>query len=126
MKIHQVLSGAQLSGLLVVLVTSLTACYAVPSGTNSSPIAVQGEEIEQLKSAEYQDDISAMKFEDSNQKLGNYYQSKAVEAHRLVDQMEKGQQVDEAKIAQALNTDDADNYDNRPPVPLDDEIGNGY
>ncbi len=126
MKIHQILSAVQFCGLLALLVASLTGCYAVPSGTSSSPIAVQTEEIEKLKSAEYQDDISAMKFEDSNQKLGNYYQSKAVEAHRLIDQMEKGQQVDEAKVAKALNTDDSANYDDRPPVPLDDEIGNGY
>ncbi len=87
---------------------------------------MQTEEIEKLKTAEYQDDISAMKFEDSNQKLGNYYEAKAVEAHRLIDQMEKGQPVDAAKIAKALNTDDANNDDNRPPVPLDDESGNGY
>jgi hypothetical protein len=126
MKLQKVLSGAQLGGLLLVLVTSLSACYAVPSGTPSTAIGVQTEEIEKLKSAEYQDDISAMKFEDSDQKLGNYYETKAVEAHRLVDQMEKGQPVDESTVAKALNTDDADKYDNRPPVPLDDEIGNGY
>ncbi|HUA34577.1 MAG TPA: hypothetical protein VMA09_13295 [Candidatus Binataceae bacterium] len=67
-----------------------------------------------------------MKFEDSNQKLGNYYEKKALEAHRLIDQMEKGNEVDEAEVAKTLNTDNAENYDNRPPVPLDDEIGNGY
>jgi hypothetical protein len=126
MNLQKVVSGAQLGGLLIALVTSLSACYAAPSATASSPIAVQTEEIEKLKTAEYQDDISAMKFEDSNQKLGNYYETKAVEAHRLIDQMEKGQQVDAAKVAKALNTEDADKYDNRPPVPLDDELGNGY
>jgi hypothetical protein len=126
MNLQKVVSGAQLGGLLIALVTSLSACYAAPSATVSSPIAVQTEEIEKLKTAEYQDDISAMKFEDSNQKLGNYYETKAVEAHRLIDQMEKGQQVDAAKVAKALNTEDADKYDNRPPVPLDDELGNGY
>jgi hypothetical protein len=98
----------------------------VPSGTPSSGVGIQTERIEKLKAAEYQDDISAMKFEDSNQKLGNYYESKALEAHRLIDQMEKGNQVDQTTITKTLNTDDAENYDNRPPVPLDDEIGNGY
>lgn len=105
---------------------SFDACYAVPSGTAASPVAIQSEQIEKLKSAEYQDDISAMKFEDSDQKLGNYYESKATRAHRLIDLMEKGNPVSDAEIAKALDTSDADNYDNRPPVPLDDEIGNGY
>jgi hypothetical protein len=115
-------------GLLILLLvtSSISACYAVPSGTPAASVGVQTEEIEKLKSAEYQDDISAMKFEDSDQKLGNYYESKAIEAHRLIDQMEKGNHVDEATIAKVLNNDDAQNYDNRPPVPLDDEIGNGY
>ncbi len=112
--------------IVLLIPTSNNACYAVPSGTASSPIAIQSKEIEKLKSAEYQDDISAMKFEDDNQKLGNYYESKAIEAHRLIDQMERGKHVDEAEISKVLNTGDSDNYDNRPLVPLDDEIGNGY
>jgi hypothetical protein len=128
MSTREILSVSYISELLVLILAtvSLGACYAVPSGSAASPVALQTEEIEKLKSAEYQDDISAMKFEDSNQKLGNYYESKALEAHRLIDQMEKGNQINEATIAKVLNTDDAENYDNRPPVPLDDEIGNGY
>jgi hypothetical protein len=27
---------------------------------------------------------------------------------------------------QALDNSDSEKYDNRPPVPLDDETGNGY
>jgi hypothetical protein len=128
MRVHGVPSISSVSGALILLLAmiSFDACYAVPSGTAASPVAIQTAQIEKLKSAEYQDDIPAMKFEDSDQKLGNCYESTAIQAHRLIDQVEKGTQVNEAEVAKVLDTSDADNYDIRPPVPLDDEIGNGY
>ena len=67
-----------------------------------------------------------MSLENSNQKLGNYYIYKGSRVHRLIDQMEKGKQVSNDESDQALNTSGAEKYDNRPPVPLDDELGNGY
>jgi hypothetical protein len=78
------------------------------------------------KSAEYQDYTSAMSFEDNNQKLGNYYANKGGQVHHLIDRMEEGQPVKDAEIAQALDNSAAEKYDDRPPVPLDDESGNGY
>jgi hypothetical protein len=91
-----------------------------------SPVVTQLEEVEKLKAAEYQDYTSAMSFEDGNQKLGNYYLHKGAGVHHLIDEIKAGQQVGPAEIDKALDTSDAENYDNRPPVPLDDEIGNGY
>jgi hypothetical protein len=86
----------------------------------------QLEEVQKLKAAEYEDYKSAMSFEESNQKLGNYYLHKGAEVHHLIDKIEAGQQVSRAETDKALDTSDAENYDNRPPVPLEDEIGNGY
>jgi hypothetical protein len=117
----------KLGGLIILLaVAALNACYSQPYGRSESQLAQQDQELEKLKSAEYQDSMSAMRFEDSDQKLGNYYITKTVQVHRLIDQLEKGQPATDAEITHALDTSDADKYDNRPPVPLDDEIGNGY
>jgi len=106
--------------------SSLNACSSMPFPGNQPQLATQTQELEKLKSAEYQDDVSAMSFEDGDQKLGNYYAAKGLQVHRLIDQMEKGQPASDAEITQALDTSAADKYDDRPPVPLDDEIGNGY
>ena len=91
-----------------------------------SPVVTQLEQVEKLKAAEYQDYTSAMSFEDSNQKLGNYYLHKGAEVHHVIDEIEAGRMVNPSEINKSLDTSDAENYDNRPPVPLEDEIGNGY
>ena len=67
-----------------------------------------------------------MRFENSNQKLGNYYERKGSQAHHLIDEMEAGHQVSYEEINKILDNSDAEKYDNRPPVPLDDETGSGY
>ena len=67
-----------------------------------------------------------MRFENDNQKLGNYYLHKGAEVHHLVDEMEAAQPVTKEQTDKALDTSDAERYDNRPPVPLDDELGTGY
>jgi hypothetical protein len=111
---------------LMMAIAFLNGCSALPLGTNQSQLAKENQELGKLKSAEYQDYTSAMSFEDSNQKLGNYYASKVGQVHHLIDRMEEGQPVKDAEIAQALDTSAAEKYDDRPPVPLDDESGNGY
>jgi hypothetical protein len=118
----------ELAGFIFVLTTIafMNGCSALPIGTNRSQLAIENQELGKLKSAEYQDDTSAMSFEDSNQKLGNYYAEKGAHVHHLIDQMEEGQPVTDAEVHQALDTSAADKYDDRPPVPLDDESGNGY
>jgi hypothetical protein len=106
-----------------------TGCSSVSSALGSpaqSTVAAQTEQVERLKSAEYQDYLNGMSFENNNQKLGNYYIYKGSQVHRLIDQMEKGNQVGNDEIDQALDTSEAEKYDNRPPIPLDDELGNGY
>jgi len=114
--------------LLLSAVAWLTGCSSISSATAppESGLAIQTEQVEQLKSAEYQDYTTGMTFENSNQKLGNYYISKGTQVHRLIDQMEEGHQVSSNEINQALDNSNAEKYDNRPPVPLEDEIGNGY
>jgi hypothetical protein len=118
----------KLGGFIVLLmpIALLNACSSLPIETNRSQLAVENQELEKLKSAEYQDYMSAMGFEESDQKLGNYYARKGAQVHHLIDQLEEGQPVNDAEVAQALDTGAANKYDNRPPVPLDDEIGNGY
>jgi hypothetical protein len=96
------------------------------SFSKESQLARQTEQLEKLKSAEYQDYLSAMRFEDNDQKLGNYYARKGSQAHRLIDQLEKGHQVNDSEMSRVLDNSDSEKYDNRPPVPLDDETGNGY
>jgi hypothetical protein len=97
----------------------------MPYATTPS-VAKQTQEVQKLQAAEYQDDMNAMSFEDNDQTLGNYYAGKGIQVHRLIDEMEQGQAVSPAQVDQALNNSDAEKYDTRPPVPLDDEIGNGY
>jgi hypothetical protein len=121
----------RLGGLVVLLsvVVSLTACSSNSSAQSSageSKLAIESEQLETLKSAEYHDYMTAMTFEDSNQKLGNYYAAKGSQVHRLIDQMEEGHQVNYIEVRQALDNSEAARYDDRPPVPLDDTIGNGY
>jgi hypothetical protein len=70
--------------------------------------------------------MSAMSFEDSNQKLGNYNAAKRAQLHKLIDQMEEGHEVNNSEIGRVLDNSDAEKYDDRPPAPLDDETGNGY
>ncbi|HEY1849727.1 MAG TPA: hypothetical protein VGG60_01790 [Candidatus Binataceae bacterium] len=111
---------------LLMAIVFLNGCSALPLGTNQSQLATENQELGKLKSAEYQDYTSAMSFEDSNQKLGNYYTGKGAQVHYLIDRMEEGQPVKDAEIAKALDTSAAEKYDDRPPVPLDDEVGNGY
>jgi hypothetical protein len=120
-----------LRSLIVLLsaVASLNACSSSSSATSpaeQSQLARQTEKLERLKSAEYQDYLSAMRFEDNDQKLGNYYARKGSQAHQLIDQLEKGHQVNDSEISRVLDNSDSEKYDNRPPVPLDDETGNGY
>jgi hypothetical protein len=112
-------------GSIVVLIA--VAYWSLrPSGSLAAGVVTQLEEAQTLKAAEYEDYTNAMNFEDSNQKLGNYYLSKGIEVHQLIDKLEQGQAVNKVTIDKALDTSEADKYDNRPPVPLDDEIGNGY
>jgi hypothetical protein len=113
---------------LLSAVAWLTGCSSILPATapHESGLATQTEQVEQLKSAEYQDYTTGMTFENSNQKLGNYYISKGTQLHHLIDQMEEGHQVSSNEINQALDNSNAEKYDNRPPVPLEDEIGNGY
>jgi len=111
---------------LMMAIAFLNGCSALPLATNQSQLATENQELGKLKSAEYQDYTSAMSFEDNNQKLGNYYANKGGQVHHLIDRMEEGQPVKDAEIAQALDNSAAEKYDDRPPVPLDDESGNGY
>jgi hypothetical protein len=119
-------------GCLIILLLAMTTsngCSSSSSATSSvaeSQLGRQTEEVEKLRSAEYQDDLNAMRFEDNDQKLGNYYVRKSAEAHHLIDQLEQGHQVNDAELSHALDTSGSEKYDNRPPVPLDDETGNGY
>jgi hypothetical protein len=118
----------KVGGFIVLLmpIALLNACSSLPIETNRSQLAIENQELEKLKSAEYQDYMSAMSFEESDQKLGNYYARKGAQVHHLIDQLEEGQPVNDAEVAQALDTGAANKYDNRALVPLDDEIGNGY
>jgi hypothetical protein len=111
---------------LMMAIGFQNGCSALPLTTNESQLAKENQELGKLKSAEYEDYTSAMSFEDSNQKLGNYYATKGGQVHHLIDRMEEGQPVKDAEIAQALDNSAAEKYDDRPPVPLDDESGNGY
>jgi hypothetical protein len=115
--------------ILLSAVVSLNACSSYSTATNpadQSQLARETDQLEKLKSAEYQDYLKAMSFEDNNQKLGNFYVHKGAQVHHLIDELEKGQQVNDADMHQALDNSDSEKYDNRPPVPLDDETGNGY
>jgi hypothetical protein len=115
--------------ILLSAVVSLNACSSNSTATNpadQSQLARETDQLEKLKSAEYQDYLKAMSFEDNNQKLGNFYVHKGAQVHHLIDELEKGQQVNDADMHQALDNSDSEKYDNRHPVPLDDETGNGY
>jgi hypothetical protein len=131
MTLSNILKSKQLVPFIVLswAVACLSACSSaspVKGPEGQSTLATQTQEVEKLRSAEYQDYMSAMSFEDSNQKLGNYYAGKGAQVHSLIDQMEEGHQVNSGEIGRALDNSDAEKYDDRPPVPLDDETGNGY
>jgi hypothetical protein len=62
--------------ILLSAVVSLNACSSNSTATNpadQSQLARETDQLEKLKSAEYQDYLKAMSFEDNNQKLGNFY-----------------------------------------------------
>jgi hypothetical protein len=125
------LTSKQLGAFFVLLsvIASMSACSSASSvkgPLGQSTLATQTQEVEKLRSAEYQDYMSAMSFEDSNQGLGNYYTAKGAQVHSLIDQLEEGHQVNYGEVGRALDNSDAEKYDHRPPVPLDDETGNGY
>lgn len=121
----------RLGNLIVFLsvVASFTACFSPSSPKDpsyQSPLAIQSEDLEKLKAAEYQDDLAAMEFEETDRRLGSYYATKGLQAHGLIDQIDQGQQLNDMQIRQALDNSDSAKYDNRPPVPLDDMTGTGY
>jgi|SRR5271168_3914982 len=120
-----------LGGLIVFLsaVASLTACSSISPTKNSgdqSRRAIEIEDLEKLKAAEYQDYMTAMDFEETHRKLGNYYAAKGMQVHSLIDQMEGGKQVNEIEVSRALDDSDSAKYDDRPPLSLDDESRSGY
>ena len=115
--------------VLLIVVASLNACSSTSTSPNpaaEAQLSRQTEQIQRLQAAEYQDYLNAMRFEDNDQRLGNYYSRKGAKAHLLIDRLEKGHQVNDEEISRALDTSDSEKYDDRPPVPLDDETGNGY
>jgi len=115
--------------MVLLAVALMAACSSIPSTmgeTERSKLAVQTEQIQKLKSAEYHDYMTAMTFEDSNRKLGNYYLAKGSHVHSIIDQMEEGHEVSYDEIRRALDNSDSTKYDDRPPVPLDDMTGSGY
>jgi Txe/YoeB family toxin of Txe-Axe toxin-antitoxin module len=101
-----------------VVIASMTACsYISPTEepTVQTPLAKRMDELQKLKTAEDQDYTKAMKNEESNRKLGNYYARKGSQAHRLIDEMEDGHQVNESEVSQALDDSDSVNFYERPP-----------
>jgi len=107
----------------------MTACSSISplkASSDQSILAVQSEDLEKLKSAEYQDYMTAMHFEDSHRKLGYYYAAKGLQVHGLIDQIEEGQRSNDIEVNRALDDSDSAKYDDRPPVPLDDMTGTGY
>src|SRR5580692_8059824 len=89
--------------ILLSAVVSLNACSSNSTATNpadQSQLARETDQLEKLKSAEYQDYLKAMSFEDNNQKLGNLYVHKGAQVHHLIDELEKGQQVNDADMHQ--------------------------
>jgi hypothetical protein len=74
------------------MMTSLGACSSTSvagGSTGQSTLAIQTEEIEKLRSTEYQDYMIPMSFEDSNQKLGNYSPAKGTRVHSLIEQQRR-------------------------------------
>lgn len=110
--------------LAIFLVVSalLTGCSSISPAedpASQTMLAQQMEELQKLKSAEYQYEMQAMACEESNRKLGNYYSSKGSQTHSLISQMEDGKQVNDVEIARALDDSDSVKYFDRPPMPRD-------
>ena len=104
--------------VLLSAVVSLTACSSVSSAKDpagQTRLAVQMEQLQKLKTAEYHDYLTAMTFEDGNQKLGNYYAAKGSQVHGVISEMEDGRPVNDMEISRALDDSDSARYDNTPP-----------
>jgi hypothetical protein len=90
------------------------------SSANQTRLAVQEEQLQKLKSAEYQDYMAAMTYEENNRKLGNYYAAKGSQVHNIISQLEDGTQVNDIEISRALDDSDSARYDDRPPASRGD------
>jgi len=101
---------------------SLTACASIPaqSGAEQTTLAAQVDELQKLKAAEYHDYLTAMTFEETNRKLGNYYAAKGSQVHGLISEMEDGKQVNDIEVSRALDDGDSVKYDDTPPEPRAD------
>ncbi len=109
--------------VLLSAVVSLTACSSVSSAkdpADQTRLAVQVEQLQKLKTAEYDDYMTAMTFEDSNRKLGNYYAAKGSQVHAVISEMEDGKPVNDAEISRALDDSDSARYDKTPPPSRED------
>ena len=101
---------------LLCLVLVPGGCAVQQPQTEPQPtIAANLNQLEQLKSAEYKDYMNAITFEDKEQKVGDYYYSKAGEVHQVIDKMESGQTVSGDEVNHALNDNDAKYYYKLPP-----------
>jgi hypothetical protein len=109
--------------VLLSAVVSLTACSSVSSAkdpADQTRLAVQMDQLQNLKTAEYQDYMTAMTSEDGNRKLGNYYAAKGSQVHGLISEMEDGKPVNDIEISRALDDSDSARYSNTPPSPGSD------
>jgi hypothetical protein len=108
--------------LFLIAIVSLVACSAESSAQNSlirKEVAKQMEDLQQLRTAEYDDFTNGMACEESNKRLGTYYLSKGLEAHDLILQEEEGHQIGDIALSRALDDRDAVLYDTNPPPPRD-------
>ena len=106
----------------LIAIVSLVACSAESSAQNSSvqkEVAKEMEDLQKLRTAEYQDFTNGMACEESNKSLGTYYLSKGLEAHDLILQVEEGHQISDIAPFHALDDGDAALYDTNPPPPRD-------
>ncbi len=107
--------------VLLSAVVSLTACSSVSSAkdpADQTRLSAQVEQLQKLKTAEYDDYMTAMTFEDSNRKLGNYYAAKGLQVHGVISKMEDGKPVNDTEISRALDDSDSARYDNTPPPSI--------
>src|ERR1700678_4489227 len=104
--------------VLLSAAVSLIGCSSVSPAkdpADQTRLTVQMEKLQQLKTAEYNDYMTAMTFEDGNRKLGNYYAAKGAEVHSVISEMEDGQPVNDTEISRALDDSDSARYDKTPP-----------
>jgi hypothetical protein len=109
--------------VLLSAVVSLTACSSVSSAkdpADQTRLSAQVEQLQKLKTAEYDDYMTAITFEDSNRKLGNYYAAKGLQVHGVISEMEDGKPVNDTEISRALDDSDSARYDNTPPPSRED------